>query len=381
LRQFPVDGLRINSTLALDLINEATRKIEQTEAAIATIETVAADKAAQQPDLDLPLDPKQLGTVPFDQQTLILNDPARNRLFPADLYLPKRTVGQKLPLVVISHGLGSDRQTFAYLAEHLASHGFAVAVPEHPGSNAEQLQELAAGLERDLTPPQELIDRPLDIQFLLDQIAERYGRQVETERVGIIGQSFGGYTALALAGADINWPALEAHCPTARYSLNWSLVLQCAALKLPSTQEPTLRDPRIVGAIAINPLTSTIFGAEQLSKIQVPVMLISGGADTVTPALEEQITAFGQLRAPQSHLALLSKGTHFSTLGQSETEVPLPEEIIGPDPAIARNYVRALSLAFFEVNVGARSEYAVFLSSAYAQQISNPVNPLAVITP
>jgi len=41
-------------------------------------------------------------------------------------------------VIVISHGLGSDRTSFEYLATALAS--YFAAVPEHPGSNAQQLR-------------------------------------------------------------------------------------------------------------------------------------------------------------------------------------------------------------------------------------------------
>ncbi len=58
----------------------------------------------------------------------------------------KELASPPFPLIVISHGIASDRSSFVYLAEHLASYGFAVAVLEHPGSNAERIQLYFAGL-------------------------------------------------------------------------------------------------------------------------------------------------------------------------------------------------------------------------------------------
>jgi predicted dienelactone hydrolase len=66
--------------------------------------------------------------------------------------------------------LGSNRKTFEYLAQQLASYGFAVAVPEHPGSNSEQLRSLLAGRSDEVTQPREFIDRPLDVKYLLDEL-------------------------------------------------------------------------------------------------------------------------------------------------------------------------------------------------------------------
>ncbi|NEO84143.1 MAG: alpha/beta fold hydrolase [Spirulina sp. SIO3F2] len=378
MRKFPVDGIRIDSTFAFDLMGQVGRNIADTQVAIATIEQQAQQQAATAPDTSFPLDLRQAGSLEFEQSTLILNDLERERIFSVDLYVPRTATVQPAPLVIISHGLGSDRSTFVYLARHLASHGFAVAVPEHPGSNAAQIQALAAGTTNELTPPSELVDRPLDVQFLLDHLATKYSDRVRTQTVGVIGQSFGAYTALALAGAELNLPRLADTCPQALYTLNWSLVLQCSALKL-TEPIPTLQDERVAAVVAINPLTSQIFGPEQLSAITIPVLLISGGADTVTPALPEQIQPFNLFSPPNRYLALLSQGTHFSTLAESDGDIPLPSAVLGPDPTIAQAYVRALGLGFFGSTVAGRSELQTYLSASYAAQISNTVNRLSLV--
>ncbi len=52
----------------------------------------------------------------------------------ADIYLPIK-LSRAAPLAIITHGLGSKPADYDYLAEHLASHGYIVAVPEHSGSS------------------------------------------------------------------------------------------------------------------------------------------------------------------------------------------------------------------------------------------------------
>jgi len=98
-------------------------------------------------------------------------------------------------VIVISHGLGSDRTSFEYLATTLASYGFAVAV-EHPGSNAQQLRSLLAGRANEVTEPNEFINRPLDVKYLLDELERRDKSdpsfQLNLQQVGVIGQSLGG---------------------------------------------------------------------------------------------------------------------------------------------------------------------------------------------
>ncbi|MEC4987027.1 MAG: alpha/beta hydrolase [Oscillatoria sp. PMC 1068.18] len=378
LKKFPTQGILIRSDRGFEIIDQLSSIIQDTNLAIAKIESQSQAEVSPErlesfatlPDL------RQTGTVTYNKQTLVLNDRPRGRTFPTDLYLPQQS--QPSFLVVISHGLGSSRETFEYLAKHLASYGFAVAVLEHPGSNSQQLQQLASGLANEVTPARELIDRPLDIKYLLDVLESSYSQQVRTDRVGILGQSYGGYTALAITGATFNFEKLRDVCPPLN-SLNLSLLIQCQADTLPEL-DYNLQDERIKAAIAINPLTSTIFGENELSKIQIPLMLVTSSSDTVAPALAEQIIPFTWLNNPEKYLVLLKGGTHFSALGSSSEEgVPVPEQAIGPDPQVAQEYVQALSLAFFATYIGDRAEYQVYLSPAYAQFLSQDLIPLSLV--
>ncbi len=378
LKKFPTYGIRINSDRGFQIIENLSNIIQKTARAIAKVETTALQEQESQTIVDLSRIPNFLkpGSLSFRKQILTLRDRQRRRIFPVELYLPEQQIrGSRLPLVVISHGLGSDRNTFAYLANHLASHGFAVAVPEHPGSNSRQIDALLSGLASDVTPPRELIDRPLDIKYLLDYLTAEYGELIDVDNVGIIGQSFGAYTALAVAGAELNFPQLKQDCPNIDDSLNVSLLLQCIGLNLPG-ESFNLYDERIVAAIAINPLASSIFGQEEISKIKIPVMIVSGSADPVTPALSEQIQPFTWLTTSEKYLALLRGGTHFSTLNDSSSSISLPEQAIGPDPSIAQDYVKQLGLVFFSTYIARQVEYKPYLSADYAASISRSLLPL-----
>ena len=212
-----------------------------------------------------------------------------------------------------------------------------MAVPEHPGSNAQQIQNLVTGRTNELAEPAEFINRPLDIKDLLDYLTKlsttdpAYQGQLDLQRVGVIGQSFGGYTALALAGAGINFAQLENDCQLENETWNLSLLLQCRARGLERNQY-NFGDPRIKAAIAINPIVSSILGETNLSQIKIPVMLIAGSADTVAPALLEQIQPFTWLTSPNKYLVVMNNGTHFSTIEESPQSLFLPPaEAIGPN--------------------------------------------------
>lgn len=381
IRKFPTRSIRINLARSLQIVEELESLVEQTNSAIAVVQKQSTAEKTAQPSVNFKsLDLRRRGKFTWNKKTLTLNDSRRNRRFLADVYLP-RTI-TPAPVIVISHGLGSDRTSFEYLAQQLASYGFAVAVPEHPGSSAEQVRSLLAGKASTVAEPNEFINRPLDVQYLLNELQRldvsdpRF--QLNLQQVGVIGQSFGGYTALALAGAPLNFNQLQKDCgENLDKSWNVSLLLQCRVLELPRTQY-NLRDPRVKAVIAINPITSSIFGEASLSKIKVPVMLVSSSDDTVAPALSEQILPFTWLTTPEKYLAVIAGGTHFSTIAPSdpakETFV-LPSQVIGPNPVIARRYLNALGVAFFQTYIAKAPQYRPYLSANYAEVISQaPLN-------
>ena len=249
LNKFPASEISISLRQSLEIVNALQNLANQTQDVVALInqqsqkERTTASIVTPAPLIDL----GKSGNFRFSKETIVLNDLSRNRSFPADIYLP--IAQNPRSIIIISHGLGSDRTSFAYLAEHLASYGFVVAVPEHPGSNSKQIEALLAGTADRVTNPREFIDRPLDIKYLLDELTRlsksnsTFRGRLNLEEVGVVGQSFGGYTALALAGAKINFQQLQVNCPTFENTLNVSLLLQCLAINLPTSSYNNLSDP------------------------------------------------------------------------------------------------------------------------------------------
>lgn len=386
LQKFPTYGIRIDIARGLAIANELTSLINRSNRTIAGVAQLSETQAAEEPGIPPAelLQPQQKGPYTWKKSSVTLTSPNRDRTFDMDIYLPQGSP-QPAPVVVISHGLGSDRISFEYLAKHLASYGFAVAVPEHPGSNAQQIQDLVTGRASEVAEPAEFVNRPLDIKDLLDYLTQlsttdpSYRGQLDLQRVGIIGQSFGGYTALTLAGAGINFAQLDKDCQLENKTWNLSLLLQCRARSLERNQY-NFGDPRIKAAIAINPIASSILGETNLSQIKIPVMVIAGTADTVAPALLEQIQPFTWLTSPNKYLVLMNNGTHFSTIEESPQSVfRTPAEAIGPEPALARRYLNGLSLAFMESYLNNKSNFRPYLEPSYALSISRNTLGLRIL--
>jgi predicted dienelactone hydrolase len=392
LRKFPSNTMRVNFTEGLKIVDDLSQVLKKRDEVVAFLQKEAIAQAAnstvdfsKQPDLRSP------GKFLWQKKTFELNDISRNRRLPVDIYLPKtqnselktqNSLSPAFPLIVISHGVASDRSPFVYLAEHLASYGFAVAVLEHPGSNAQRIQQYFAGLAG---PPEaaEFINRPLDIKYLLNEL-EQLNKSDPTlqgklnfQQVAAIGHSFGGYTVLALAGAKINFEQLSQDCNPNNSSFNLSLILQCQATELPP-QNYELKDDRIKAIIAINPIDSSILGQGGVSQIKIPVILVAGSQDIFAPPVFEQIRPFTWLTDSNKYLALIENATHFSAIAEPASEndvLPVPPALLGPDRAAVYSYLNALSVAFLETHLLNRPEYRSYLQPSYATFISKePLN-------
>ena len=191
---------------------------------------------------------------------------------------------------------------------------------------------------------------------------------------------FGGYTALVVGGAPINRQQLQASCQNLENTLNLSLLLQCRAIDL-TPPEPPLQDSRVKAVIAINPITSAVLGQTSISQIKLPTLIVTGNADTIAPAVTEQIQPFTWLTTENRYLVMIQGGTHFSTLDSSDAPdaIPLPQEVVGPNPTIARRYMDALAVAFFQTYIANNPSYRSYLSAAYSDAISEAPLPLSLI--
>ncbi len=295
------------------------------------------------------------------------------------------------PLVVISHGLGADRRFFTYLANHLASHGFTVAALEHPGSNSSWLARASDRSDvAKLLPAKEFVERPKDVSFLLDELAKLNQQKsllqgkLNTQQVSLIGHSLGGYTALALAGAEVNISELRQFCKSStairRAPADW---LQCAAADLPD-RKLKLRDQRVKSAIAFNPIIGNLFGKTGLTQVATPVLLLAGTEDAITPVLNHQLRPFSQLPSPKYLLTAIG-GTHLSisdaaNLSSNSTSSNLVKERRGEETKSLRQLIQGVSLAFIKQLTPEARIYEPFLTPAYAESLSTPVLPLRLST-
>ena len=219
-------------------------------------------------------------------------------------------------LVVISHGLWDDPSNFEGWASHLASHGYTVVLPRHPGSDQSQQRAMLAG-KAPPPSPLELALRPKDVSAVIDAAADgRLGlrRPVNTQAVLVAGHSWGATTALQLAGARPTPSRLKELCDEVGHpSRNLSWVLQCNFVG--SAESAALVDSRVLTAVAVSPPMLLLFDVESAQTMPAKVLVVSGNSDWVVPSGPEAIEPMGRATrsAGSGHrLVLAERADHFN---------------------------------------------------------------------
>lgn len=388
LRQFPTD-IRLDASRILGQINQISTLQQETADLVAALEQATADQAAMQPlqgslpgpDLQSP------GPLRVSRFARTLRDPARQREFLVEFYLPQGPQAQSYPVVVISNGIGTRLDRYGYLAHHLASHGFAVIIPQHPGSDEQHLQDFLNGLSGELFEVSAFIERPLDITFVLNELERlnltQFNGQLNLQQVGIFGNSFGGNTALSLAGATIDFEQLRQDCDPQQNLVNLSLLVQCQALDLPQRPSP-LKDDRIKAISVLFPSGNSVFGQTGLGQIDLPVLWGAVSQDIFSPLRLEQAPAFQALTTPEKYFAVTTGVDHlnldfFAVRNLGSLDEISEENITTNEPDIIKAYLKALSLAFFNVHLADQPEYRPYLTAAQAQAITQAPYNLSLV--
>ncbi|MEL4896818.1 alpha/beta hydrolase [Crocosphaera sp. Alani8] len=377
LKKYPT-----NIQLQGDLLEGLEQKIKHlilaTDLLVTNLEQWTTEEVKTTPSVDYSLlkDLRKPGDYKIIKQVWQLTDKSRERSFYVDVYIPQTLEKQKIPVFVFSHGLSSRPEDYSQLLKHLASYGYLVAAPQHPGSDTIYLQEMFKGYHRNIFALNDFIDRPLDISYVIDELERRnvaaFLGQLDLDNVGVGGHSFGGYTVLALAGATIDFENLQQDCSRFYHGIDIALLLECRALKLPRTSY-NFRDNRVKAVLAENPVNRSIFGQKGLSNITIPIILSSGSNDPAAPPVLEQAASFTWLTTPDKYWMLIEGQAHvdFSQLdGQIKQTIDSLAYFTFPSQKLINSYVDAMSIAFFEVYIQNNPTYLPYLQSSYAQYLS-----------
>lgn len=184
----------------------------------------------------------------------------------------------RFPLVLISHGSGGSIETLGWLAAPLVEAGFVVAGPNHPGTTRGDSTPLATT---------RMWERTAGLSAVLTMLAAdpAWSAHLDAGRVGVLGFSLGGHTALSIVGARASREAYARYCedhPTMPDCV-WFARDGVDLRAVDDRFEQSNRDPRITAAVAIDPSVAQAFVAESLGAIAVPVEIVNLGDAATIP--------------------------------------------------------------------------------------------------
>ncbi len=249
----------------------------------------------------------------------------------------------KFPLVLLSHGSGGNAINIGWIANHLADQGMIVVATNHLGTTS-----------RDSIPKEtvKIWQRPADLSAVIDRFEKAPpGKLVpDMDRIGTVGFSLGGHTALALTGALVSKQRYVEYCAQipGMFDCRW---FRTAGVDLNATNEAkfnqTNRDERVKNAVAVDPGLAQAYDPESLTKIKLPIQIINLGRAREVPAAINGKNVAEALS--NSIYQTVERSSHYSFLGEC---TQMGEAIIkneGEEPICTEYYGRRRSDVHIEL--------------------------------
>jgi predicted dienelactone hydrolase len=298
------------------------------------------------------------------KEETIFGGPPDKQLFVPVTVAPAAEVSpnsQKYPLILLSHGTGGSALQMMWLGYYLASHGYIAAAVNHHGNTA---------AEREPAPQGFLLywERPKDLSAVLDKLLSdpTFGKHIDQNRIGAAGFSLGGYTVISIAGGVFSQKEFDAFCSSPRRDFTCEpqpefpeAPAKFDELKKTDTvvQESlrhasdSYRDQRIKSVFAIAPALGSGFTKAGLSGIRIPVHIVIGQADEVTPQATNARRYTNLIK--RARLTVLpGRIGHYTFLAEctpnGKRALAICRDAEGVDRAAVHRQVSRLAVEFFE---------------------------------
>lgn len=202
------------------------------------------------------------------------------------------TAKKKLPVILLSHGTGGTAESLGWLARELAAEGYVVLGANHHGNTGME-PYLAEGFLC-------WWERAVDLSVMLSSLGASgfFANRLDFDQVSAVGFSLGGYTVMALAGAQTSLEEFDdwrrangiteggpKEFPEAADSVPTLMVTSDAFRRSWTAHEIDYTDKRVKSVVAIAPAPPIrSFVAQSIAELQLPIVILTGGADDEAPS-------------------------------------------------------------------------------------------------
>ncbi|HZI25146.1 MAG TPA: alpha/beta fold hydrolase [Chryseolinea sp.] len=279
------------------------------------------------------------GRTQVGQRTFLFEDTSRSRKLVTEVWYPTTETAKeenqipfirmatardaaiskgRFPLILFSHGTGGGRLTVEWFCAGLAANGFIVAAVDHFGNTFDNPIPIEFA---------KFWERPQDIRFILDRLLESdVASSVNINSIGMAGFSLGGYTSIAVAGAQMDYEALVAYTKTERGKKEADIpempglisMLDQAEMHALFKKAPPLHDARIKSVFVMSPALGQGFPSkENFKNVSVPVYIVVAGNDQICPMETNAKHYAAQIRSAQCKV-VGEKAGHYVFLNEAK---------------------------------------------------------------
>jgi predicted dienelactone hydrolase len=265
----------------------------------------------------------------------------------------------KHPLILLSHGWGGNFTRMGWLSAGLAVKGAVVVAVNHPNSTTGDIQYQSALNHW---------TRVQDLTTALDYVLKdpTLSATIDSTRIYALGYSYGGWSALSMAGLKGRREGFSQYCKVAGEGSEFCRELKKAGVDISAIDgvkyEASYKDKRISSVAAIDPGLTWGLTADDVTGLDLPVLLIGlGQGKDRLQATDTSLTGSNfESLLPAARVEHIAPAIHFTALGlckpagaallAEEKDEPVCTDPAGTDRKAVLHKIIELMAQHFKLN-------------------------------